>query len=141
MHTDSQNLKAENQVGFLSFSFILKRLMPYACYIFSVIKRKSIPVTGRGGEWGCETSRLSHFVDSRSQMATVRLSALRFCSPPFTPKEDSWYSFLLEDRLSAAGKMRSIEQSNDLIGNRTRDLLVGTVVPLPTTQPRAPIMP
>jgi hypothetical protein len=31
--------------------------------------------------------------------------------PPFTPWEDSWYSFLLE-----AGRIRSSEKSNDFIG-------------------------
>jgi hypothetical protein len=49
------------------------------------LKRKAIPVTGRGGPQGCETSRLPHFLDNR---LTRR--------PPFTPQEDSWYSFLLE---------------------------------------------
>jgi hypothetical protein len=28
-------------------------------------KGKAIPVTGRGGPYGCETSRLSHFLDNR----------------------------------------------------------------------------
>jgi hypothetical protein len=34
-------------------------------------KGKAIPVTGRGGPYGCETSRLPHFLDSRSQMVVV----------------------------------------------------------------------
>jgi hypothetical protein len=38
---------------------------------------------------------------------------------------------------SAAGKIRSIEKSNDLIGNRTRDLPACSIVPQPTTLPRA----
>jgi hypothetical protein len=42
------------------------------------------------------------------------------------PQEDSWYSFLLEAKStpgpSAARMIRSIEKSNDLIGNRSRDL-------------------
>jgi hypothetical protein len=29
------------------------------------IKLKAIPATGRGGPWGCETSRLPHFLDNR----------------------------------------------------------------------------
>jgi hypothetical protein len=60
---------------------------------------------------------------------------------PFTPREDSWYSFLLEAELTpgpyCGWKDRSIEKSNDLIGNRTSDLLACSIVPQPTTLPRA----
>jgi hypothetical protein len=53
-----------------------------------------IPVTGRGGPYGCETSRLPHFLHSRFTDGgkVVRLTR----RPPFTPQEDSCYSFLLE---------------------------------------------
>jgi hypothetical protein len=34
--------------------------------------------------------------------------------------------------------IRSIEKSNELIGNRTRDLPACSIVPQPTTLPRAP---
>jgi hypothetical protein len=34
---------------------------------------------------------------------------------------------------SAAGSIRSIEKSNDLIGNRTRDLPACSIVPQPST--------
>jgi hypothetical protein len=39
---------------------------------------------------------------------------------------------------STAGRTWSIEKSNDLIGNQTRDILACSVVPRPTTLPRAP---
>jgi hypothetical protein len=39
---------------------------------------------------------------------------------------------------SAAGRIRSIEKSHDLIGIRTRDLPACSVVPQPTTLPHAP---
>jgi hypothetical protein len=39
--------------------------------------------------------------------------------------------------LSAAGRIRSIEKFNDFIGNRTRDLPARSIVPQPTTLPRA----
>jgi hypothetical protein len=39
---------------------------------------------------------------------------------------------------SGAGRIRSIEKSNDLIGNRTRNLPAWYIVPQPTTLPRAP---
>jgi hypothetical protein len=35
-------------------------------------------------------------------------------------------------------RIRSIEKSNDLIGNRTRDRLACSIVPQPTTLPGAP---
>jgi hypothetical protein len=40
---------------------------------------------------------------------------------------------------SEAGRTRWIEKSNDLIGNRTRDLPACSIVPQLTTLPRAPI--
>jgi hypothetical protein len=39
---------------------------------------------------------------------------------------------------STAGSITSIEKSNDLIGNQTRDLPDCSTVPQPTTLPRAP---
>jgi hypothetical protein len=38
-----------------------------------------------------------------------------------------------------AGRIRSIEKFNDLIGNRARDLPARSIVPQPTTLPRAPV--
>jgi hypothetical protein len=57
-----------------------------------VKKDKVIPVTGRGGRHGCETSRLP-LSTIGSQMA-VWLSNLR--AGRHLPQKDSWYSFLLE---------------------------------------------
>jgi hypothetical protein len=47
---------------------------------------------------GCETSRLPHFLDNRLKYGgeVVRLTR----RPPFTPQENSWYSFLLEVELT-----------------------------------------
>jgi hypothetical protein len=39
-----------------------------------------------------------------------------------------------------AGRIRSIEKSNDLIGIRTHDLPSCSIVPRPTTLHRAPII-
>jgi hypothetical protein len=38
---------------------------------------------------------------------------------------------------SAAGRIRSIKKSNDLIGNRIHDLLACSIVPQPTMLPHA----
>jgi hypothetical protein len=70
----------------------------------------------------------------------LRLSAL--CTVTLYPQKDSWYSFLLQPEStpkghSAAGRIRSIEKSNDLIGNGTRDIPVCSIVPQPITLPRA----
>jgi hypothetical protein len=57
-------------------------------------KDKAIPVTGHEGPLGCERSRLPHFLDNWLTDGSEGVS-LR-CWPPFTPQEDSWYSFPLE---------------------------------------------
>jgi hypothetical protein len=44
-----------------------------------------MPVTGRGGAQGCETSRLPHFLDSRLTDGGEVVSLTR--RPPFTPKK------------------------------------------------------
>jgi hypothetical protein len=58
------------------------------------VKDNSIPVTGRGGPYGCETSRFSHFVENRLADGGEVVSLTR--RPLYTLQEDSWYSFLLE---------------------------------------------
>jgi hypothetical protein len=59
-----------------------------------VIKGKAIHVTGRGIAYGCETSRLPHFLENRlTDGGEVDRLTRR---SPFTPQEDSWYSFLLQ---------------------------------------------
>jgi hypothetical protein len=60
--------------------------------ISSTYKGKAIPVTGRGGPYRCEKSRLSHFLDNRLTDGGEDSSLTR--RPPFTPQEDSWYSLV-----------------------------------------------
>jgi hypothetical protein len=48
-------------------------------------KGKAIPVTGLEGPWGCETSRLPHFLDDRLTDG-ARLSASRAVRPLPTRK-------------------------------------------------------
>jgi hypothetical protein len=56
-------------------------------------KGKVIPVTSREGQWGCERPSLPHFLDSRLTDGGKFVSLTHRL--PFTPQEDSWYSFLL----------------------------------------------
>jgi hypothetical protein len=81
---------------------------------------------------------LPHFLDNQLTNGGVIFTRRL----PFTPKENSWYSFLLEadstPGRNAAKRIRSIENSNDLFGNRTRDLPARIIVPQPSTLPQAP---
>jgi hypothetical protein len=62
--------------------------------------------------------------------------------PPFTAmKISGTYFCYRQSRLqgiNSAGRIRSIENSNDLIGNRTRDPPAYSIVSQPTTLQRAP---
>jgi hypothetical protein len=84
-------------------------------------KGKSIPATGRMGPQVCETSRLPHFLDTR---LTDGGEVILTRQPPFTLPEDSWYSYKFSwpEGHSAAGRIRAIEKSNDLIRIWTSDL-------------------
>jgi hypothetical protein len=54
---------------------------------------KAIPVTGRGGLFGCETSRLSHFPDNRVTEGGTIVSLTLYS--PETLFFCFWYSFML----------------------------------------------
>jgi hypothetical protein len=46
------------------------------------VKCEAIPVTGRGGPWGCETSRLLHFLDNRLTVGDEFVSSQLKFTPP-----------------------------------------------------------
>jgi hypothetical protein len=60
--------------------------------------------------------------------------------PPLPTRNYSWYSFLSEADStrgpSAVGRIISMKKSNEIIGNRTRDLPACSAVPQPTAPPR-----
>jgi hypothetical protein len=47
-----------------------------------VKKSKDVPVTGRGGPYGCETSRFPHFLDNRLTGGGEAVSLTRRPLPP-----------------------------------------------------------
>jgi hypothetical protein len=106
------------------------------CVIFTihmhVKKRYSYPITGLDRPWGFQEFEAPRFQDNRHKKVPAA----------FTSRNYSWYSFLLEASQpkghSAAGRIISIKNSNDTIGNRTRDLPACSAVPQPTEPPRAP---
>jgi hypothetical protein len=76
-------------------------------YVIERSASLSVPVTGVGGPLGCETPKLSHFLENRLTDGGG-LPALR-AGRHLPPQEDSWYSFLFEAestpvRLEALGK-------------------------------------
>jgi hypothetical protein len=92
--------------------------------------KRYLSVTGRGGRYGCETSRLPHFVASQ---LTYGGEASLTRRPPFTPRKipriHFCYGLSQPQGHSAAVSIRPVEKYNVLIGNRTRDLPGCSIVP------------
>jgi hypothetical protein len=102
-------------------------------------KGKAIPVTGRRGPQGCEMPRVPHFLYIRfTDGGEVSLKR----RPPFTARKILGTHFCY--RLSrckghsAAGRIRSIENSNYLFANGARDDPAYSIVPRRTTLPGIP---
>jgi hypothetical protein len=80
---------------------------------------------------GSETSRLPHFLDNRLTDGGDAVSLMR--RSPFVPRKipgtHFYYRLSRPQGHNADGRIRSIEKSNYLIGNRTRDLLACSIVP------------
>jgi len=85
------------------------------------------------GGWGSQISRQS--ANEGGEVSPTQ-------RPPLPPSKYFWYSFLLEAEStqghSAGGRIVSMKNSNDSIGNRTRDLLVCSAVPQSIAPPRVP---
>jgi len=86
---------------------------------------------------------LPEFLANR-HMKVVSLSALRtgrLPPPPPTPNQEIFLVLISVTRLSqpqgrsAVGSIMSMKNSNDTIGNRTRDLPTCSAVPQPTAPP------
>ena len=102
-------------------------------------KNKSNPITGLGTPWGFQKAEAPRSEDSR-RMKVVRLSALS-TGHLYPLRKYTWYSFLLEAESpqgsSTAGRIKSMKNSNDTIGNRTRDLPACSAMPQWTAPQRA----
>jgi hypothetical protein len=105
-----------------------------------MVKSKAIPVKVHRGPQGCETSRLPHFLDNRLTVIgeVVSLTSRPPCARRKIPGTHFCYRLSRSQGHCAAGTIRLNEKSNYHIGNRTRDLPACSIVPQPTTRPRAP---
>jgi hypothetical protein len=100
-------------------------------------KGEALLVTGHGNQYGCETSRLAPILYNR---LTDGGEVANLTRRPFSvPRRVSGNHFKRLCRLlrhCEAGRTRSIEQYDDLVGNLTRNLPACNIVSQPTTLPR-----
>jgi hypothetical protein len=82
--------------------------------------------------------RGSHVFQTIGSQMAVRLPALR-AGRPLPPGIFMLQRLSRPQGLGAARRIRSIEKSKDLIGNRNRVILACSIVPQLTTLPRAPL--
>jgi hypothetical protein len=106
----------------------------------SMGKGKAIPLQALTGPEGSRSLRLPDF----KTIGTWSWQGYQPYAPAaFTPRKYSWYSFLLEAQWtqghSVAGRIMSMKNSNDTIGNRPRDLPVCSAVPQPLRQRIPPL--
>jgi len=104
--------------------------------VFVKGKGKAIPLQA----WTCpEGSRRLRLLDFKTGGKVVSPTHRPPLPPP--PRKYSWYSFVLAAESTTGpqcGRIMSMKNSSDTIGNRTHDLLACNVVLQPTAPPRAP---
>jgi hypothetical protein len=104
--------------------------------MFSV-RQKSNPITCLDRPLGVQEVKAPKFLDNQ-HMKVVRLSALppAAFTPGNIPGTHFCYRMSRPQGHSATETIMSMKNSNDTIGNRTRDLPACNAVPQPTAPPR-----
>ena len=91
--------------------------------------------------WGFQEVEVPRFIDNR-HMQVVRMSALRtgrLYLPGNIPGTRFCYRLSRPQGHRAAGRIKSMTNSNDTIENRNRDLPACSALPQPTAVPTAPL--
>ena len=108
------------------------------CLTSLFITYKAIPLQAWTGPEGFQESEAPRFHNNR-HMKVVSLSALstgRLYTPGNIPGSHFCYRLSQPQGHNAAGRIMSIKNSSDTIGNLTRDLPTCSAAPQPTTPPR-----
>jgi hypothetical protein len=94
---------------------------------------KVILISGCGSPYGCETLRLPHFLDNQQtddgEVVSLTCWSARHPTPRKIPGTHFCYRLCRPQGHIVAGRIKSIEKSNDLTGNRTCNLLACSTVP------------
>jgi hypothetical protein len=104
-----------------------------ATFLYMISQNQAIPVTGREGPYGCEMSRVPHFLDNWLTDGGEVVSPMH--QPPFTPRKIPGTHFFrgwIDPRSivwpEGLGKLKNPVTSSGI----ARDLLACSVVPQPT---------
>jgi hypothetical protein len=114
-------------------------LLPPGVYSIAVKYILSYIITGLDRPWVFQEFENPRFQNNR-QMKMVRLGALctsRLYPPGNIPGTHFYWTLSRPQCYSAAGRIMSMKNSNDAIGNRTRNLRACSWMRQPTAPPRA----
>jgi hypothetical protein len=106
-----------------------------------ISRRQCKPITGLDRPWGFQEVEISRFNDTR-HTKVISLSALRtdrLYPPGNTPGTHFCWSLSQPQSHSVAGRIMSMKNSNETIGNRTRDLPACCVVTQSNAPPCVPV--
>jgi hypothetical protein len=123
---------------FIKHCLILKKVNNQKCPYGDI--NVNNPITRQDKLWGFQEVEAPRLQDNR-HMKVVRLSALhtgRLYPPGNIPGTNFCYRLSQPQGHIAAGRIMSMKNSSDTIGNWTRDLPACSAVPQPTVPPCAP---
>ena len=121
---------------------IHKKTICFSFHFSCKVKMYRNPITGLDRPGGFQEAEAHTLQDSR-HMKLVRLSALRtghLYTPGNIPGTDFCQRLSQHQMHCAAGRLMSMKNSNDTVGNRTRDLPACRAVPQRTALPLAPFL-
>ena len=121
-----------------SSSVVFPCILGQNFYELTTVSGKNNRITGLDRSWGFQEVEAPRFQDSR-HMNVVSISALgndRLYPPGNIPGTHFYQRLSKTQGHSAAGRIMSMKNSIDTIGNQTRDLPACSAVPQPTAPPR-----